>query len=97
MDIDLTWLVVKDDSLGFLSQTLIPVVTNLVAQCTLQLGMQCLGRFEKFQFQTTPFLDFRLKSKTIETVFGTLTDSVNYKLLLWYPAITDYITSSRLF
>jgi tetratricopeptide (TPR) repeat protein len=38
MDVYLTCLVVKDESLDFLRQTLIPVLTNL-AQCTLQLGM----------------------------------------------------------
>ncbi|KAL3941720.1 MAG: hypothetical protein SGBAC_003964 [Bacillariaceae sp.] len=39
MDIYLTCLVVKNDDIEFLSQTLLSVLNNL-AQCTLQLGMQ---------------------------------------------------------
>lgn len=39
MDIYLTCLVVKNDDIDFLSQTLLSVLNNL-AQCTLQLGMQ---------------------------------------------------------
>lgn len=38
MDIYLTCLVVKNDTLDFVQQTLLPVLNNL-AQCTLQLGM----------------------------------------------------------
>lgn len=38
MDVYLTCLVVKDSSIDFLCQTMVPVLSNL-AQCTLQLGM----------------------------------------------------------